>query len=256
MSKKEKNGITVKVPFSFKDIQAFTRLIQELRFENRFFLSKVSAKFLDGLVNYAKQFKTHNFSIGQSLYRGRIHEFKMTELHFASDKMGVPPTHKATHGRLNPVGIPYLYLAKDIYTAVSEVRPWIGCEMTIAEFTLVQDISVINFSNKVFTNVPTEDNFAAAETTWRELIAYMFSMPFDPRDDTAYMPTQYVTERIKKEGFDGILYDSALNKDGYNVTLFDSKVANSGKLFKVEVADISYELKEYEVKSDSNESKS
>jgi hypothetical protein len=55
----------------------------------------------------------------------------------------------------------------------------------------------------------------------------MFSAPFDPRDDTAYIPTQYLAERIKGAGFAGIIYDSSLNTNGYNVTLFDVKRAKA-----------------------------
>jgi RES domain-containing protein len=239
MEKQGRQNITISSPLSFADLDAFSRLIQELRFENRFFLSDVPARFLEGLIKYAKQCKTHSFSSEQHFYRARVHEFRMEEASYPLDRMGSPPSHKATHGRLNPVGIPYLYLASDIDTAVSEVRPWIGCQITVAEFALQHDVSVINFSNKVFTGAPAGD--AAAEFTWRELITSMFSMPFDPRDDTAYMVTQYITERIKKEGFDGILYDSALNKNGYNLTLFHHEAAKPQRGFKVEVKSISYQ---------------
>jgi hypothetical protein len=121
------------------------------------------------------------------------------------------------------------------------VRPWIGCKITVAEFALQRAVSAINFSNKVFTSVPTDNDATAAEFTWRELITSMFSMPFDPRDDTAYMATQYIAERIKKEGFDGILYDSALNKDGYDLTLFHHEATKPRRRFKVEVKSISYQ---------------
>jgi hypothetical protein len=53
----------------------------------------------------------------------------------------------------------------------------------------------------------------------------MFSAPFDPRDDTAYIPTQYLAERIKGAGLAGIIYDSALSPNGYNVTLFNKSSA-------------------------------
>jgi RES domain-containing protein len=240
MDEQDRQNITISVPLSFADLHAFSRLIRELRFENRFFLSEGPSRFLAGLIKYTKQYKTHSFSSGQHFYRARVHEFRMEVASYPLDRMGSPPSHKATHGRLNPVGIPYLYLANDIDTAVSEVRPWIGCQITVAEFALQHDVSVINFSNKVFTSVPSGDA-AAAEFTWRELITSMFSMPFDPRDDTAYMATQYIAERIKKEGFDGILYDSALNKDGYNLTLFHHEAAKPHRGFKVEVKSISYQ---------------
>ncbi len=249
MADQEKKIVTVQIPFSLRDMAAFSQLLRELRFENRFFLSDVSNKFVAGLIKYATQLKVHHFSAGTRFYRARVHEFKMEESHYNQEQMGPPPPHKTTHGRLNPIGIPYLYLANDIDTAISEVRPWIGCNITVAEFTLNKDISVINFSKKVFTNVPSGNEHAAAETTWRELITFMFSMPFHPRDETAYVATQYFTERIKKEGFDGILYDSALNRDGYNLTLFDHGISACGKLMKVDVQTIHYDNKVSEIPS-------
>lgn len=37
-----------------------------------------------------------------------------------------PLRDSAREGRANPKGIPYLYIATDKETAMSEVRPWIG----------------------------------------------------------------------------------------------------------------------------------
>jgi RES domain-containing protein len=237
----EGKKIIIEVPLSFADMHAWAKLIQEVRYENRFFLSDISSRFVDGLMKYAKKFKIHTYESGERFYRARVHDFQMEEQNFPKQEMGPPPKYKATHGRLNPVGIPYMYLANDLDTAISEVRPWIGCKITVSEFLLQGSIAVVNFSKIVFTNVPTEQDYVAHETTWRELITWMFSAPFDPRDDTAYTPTQYLAERIKKEGFDGILYDSALNKGGYNLTLFDNGKTTPGKLFDVEVRAISYQ---------------
>jgi len=141
--------------------------------------------------------------------------------------MGAPPNELAGHGRLNPIGIPYLYLSSNQLTAVSEVRPWVGSRITVAEFLLNQDISLINFSNKFFHRESSRQEYRGHEFTWRNLITWMFSAPFDPRDDTAYVPTQYLSERIKGLGFDGILYDSSLNPKGYNITLFDPEAAKA-----------------------------
>ncbi|KKM27404.1 hypothetical protein LCGC14_1575040 [marine sediment metagenome] len=128
-----------------------------------------------------------------------------------------------------------MYLAHDIKTAVSEVRPWISCKITVAKFTLKKEISVVNFSNKVFVNAPKDEQYEVMENIWRELITRLFSMPFDPRDDIAYIPTQYISERFKKEGFDGIIYDSAVNAAGYNLCLFDVGIAKANKGHKVTV---------------------
>lgn len=219
MSDQTKN-ITIRVAFPFTDVRVWQRFVIGLRSENRFSLADEAAKFVELLIEYGRKHKTITLPRDTSLYRARINESKSKDP-FPLDRMGAPPANLAGHGRLNPKGIPYLYLASDEITAISEVRPWIGCDITVAKFSLVDDCEVVNFSNKHYVNVPEGEQFEGPEFTWRELIAWMFSAPFDPRDDTEYVPTQYLAERIKGSGFAGIIYDSSLSAGGYNVTLFD-----------------------------------
>jgi RES domain-containing protein len=217
---------TIRLAFPLKDMQVWQKFVVGLKSENRFTLTEEPARFVELIIDYAKKHKTVSLPRNTSLYRARIND-SSSNGPFTLDKMSAPPAHLAGHGRLNPRGIPYLYLASDEITAVSEVRPWVGCDLTVAEFSLVNDSELVNFSKEHFVNIPEGEQFEGPEFTWRELITWMFSAPFDPRDDTAYIPTQYLAERIKGAGFTGIIYDSALNTGGYNVTLFDVKKANA-----------------------------
>jgi hypothetical protein len=108
-------------------------------------------------------------------------------------------------------------------------------KLTVAEFRATRDLRVANFTRQSQFERSDATRETAAAFTWRELVAWMFASPFDPRDDTAYVPTQYIAERIKAAGFDGIAYDSALHAGGYNVALFDTTaaVASSRKLADV-----------------------
>ncbi len=226
---------------SFQDMSTLSTLIEELRFKNRFILSDEHATFVDKYIKHARRFKKHEFNEGEKFYRARINALEKKDEYFPLEQMGAPPYHQASQSRVNPIGIPYLYLASNIDTAVSEVRPWKNCKITVAEFALKKKIYVANFSNKVPVNVINNEQhkiveqYENVENIWRELITYLFSMPFDPRDDIAYIPTQYISERIKKEGFDGIIYDSALNEDGFNLCLFDVGIAKANKGSKVTV---------------------
>ena len=71
-----------------------------------------------------------------SIFRARINEKnsdgKQHNTTISLKNMGAPPNSIARHGRANPRGIPYLYLANDQLTAISEVRPWVGCYVSIA----------------------------------------------------------------------------------------------------------------------------
>lgn len=205
-----------------------------LRFENRFSIDEDTAKFVSNLLKYATKHKTIKFDDGHEFHRARLHDPNATE-QFSVEEMGAPPRDKAGHGRLNPSGIPYLYLSSDSLTAISEVRPWIGANLTVATFELTSDIEVINFSMKYKVNVPKDPDLDAAETTWRELITWMYSAPFDPRDDTSYVPTQFLAEQIKGAGFAGLVYDSPLNEEGFNLALFDTKMAKCSSTHKARV---------------------
>lgn len=223
----EPKNTTIKIHLPFKDLQVWQRFVIGLKRENRFTLSEEAARFIDLLIEYARKHKSVKLSQGTSLFRARINDRSENSKPIALENLGAPPGHLAGHGRLNPKGIPYLYLASDQLTAVSEVRPWVGCDLTVGEFILPSECEFINFSKKYMVNIPEGEDYQGPEFTWRELITWMFSAPFDPRDDTAYIPTQYLAEKIKAEGFDGIIYDSELNTDGYNVTLFNSVAAKS-----------------------------
>jgi RES domain-containing protein len=249
MSNESENITIIRVPFSLQDMQAWQKFVVGLRSENRFTLAEEPARFLELIIDYAKKHKTVSLPRNTLLYRARINDSNSKAL-FPLDSMSAPPAHLAGHGRLNPKGIPYLYLASDQITAVSEVHPWVGCELTVAEFSLVDDCELVNFSTKHFVNIPVGEQFEGPEFTWRELITRMFSVPFDPRDDTAYIPTQYLAERIKGAGFSGIIYDSSLNTDGYNVTLFDVKRANAIRRKKSRVTAAKVEARFDEIAED------
>jgi len=237
----DKEPKVIHTPISLSDFSAFSRLIRELRYENRFFLSDRSAEFIASIVAFAKQSKAHEIPTGTSFFRARKHELHDATEPYGLDEMGAPPKEKATHGRLNPVGIPYLYLASDVQTAVSEANPWIGCMLTVAKFTLPRPISVISFSRRTFPDPPSSFKDKTREFTWEQLIAMMFSIPFDPRDTTAYVPSQYLTERIKREGFDGVLYDSARKKGGQNLALFGPSIPKAIEPYQVTVTSVVYD---------------
>lgn len=70
-------------------------------------------------------------------------------------------------------------------------------------------------------------------------IGEMFSRPYNG-DTYKYLPTQYIAEEIKNMGFDGLRFKSSLNKNGYNVVLFnpDDCVAVSSDLVEVKAIEL------------------
>ena len=109
-----------------------------------------------------------------------------------------PLADKAREGRINPKGIPYLYLSTDEKTAVSEVGPWVGSYVTIAQFETIKDLRVIDCSRgeinlmtmtvfdldklwKLKQTTPEDD----IKTIWR-WIDLAFSEPVDRNDKGEY----------------------------------------------------------------------
>ena len=169
-----------------------------------------------------------------------------------------PLADKAREGRINPKGIPCLYLSTDEKTAISEVRPWVGFYVTVAQFETIKDLRVIDCSrgkiNSMFMTATDLDKLWKLEqptpeesikTIWL-WIDKEFSEPIDRIDNTAdYIPKQIVAELFKTNGFDGIKYKSLFN-NGENLALFDINAAEQigdGKVFQVTKINIDFEQK-------------
>ena len=157
-----------------------------------------------------------------------------------------PLEHRATEGRVNPKGIPVLYLSTRRETAMSEVRPWLGSHVSCAHFKTTRALRIVDFSvhhGSGFIIHFNEPNAAEREQSVWTQIDHAFSEPMTSQDDTAdYVPTQVIAELFKREGFDGIVYKSAFGDDGYNIALFNLDHAKliSCCLYEVESAEFSF----------------
>ena len=150
----------------------------------------------------------------------------------------VPTVEHSTDGRVSPRGIPCLYLASNMKTAVAEVRPWVGSYVSLAQFKLARRCKVVDCRS---TKSADLDKDQAA--LWSD-IAYAFSEPVSPEEPhLEYVPTQVLAETFRSQGFDGIQYESLLSK-GTNIALFDTTSAeliNCG-LHKVQTVSFEFEL--------------
>ena len=176
------------------------------------------------------------------------------------EQMGAPPKQLATEGRLNPFGIPYLYLTTDTDTAVAELRPWIGSDVTVGLFNILKDLKAIDTtkdkSNLLidlrfvvkdgkFTDIKhrSPDSYTAKEKetqVWGD-ISSSFSIPVSPNDIKArYLPTQYLSEVLKVAGYDGVIYKSSLNSKGKNIVLFDPTTAECTACRMFDVKGVKY----------------
>lgn len=157
-----------------------------------------------------------------------------------------PLTDKAKEGRANPKGIPYLYLASNKETALSEVRPWIGAYVSVGQFKILKDIKVVNCTTdrkKTMFYFEEPSPKEREEAVWAD-IDKAFSKPISPSDDVAdYVPTQVIAELFKANGFDGIGYRSSLCT-GYNIALFNIKDAELINCSLFEVTGVKFDFAE------------
>src|SRR5208337_4985358 len=140
-----------------------------------------------------------------------------------------PMAYAAYEGRANPKGIPYLYLSTDKNTSMAEVRPWIGSYISLGQFKLLKDVTLVNCTSDakkhmIYFEEPADPNEREI-AVWGEIDG-AFSKPVTPDESVAdYIPTQILAEFFKKNGFDGIAYRSSLGK-GHNIALFDLNAAD------------------------------
>ncbi len=150
-----------------------------------------------------------------------------------------PLANRAREGRVNPVGIPVLYLASHEQTAISEARPWIGSEVSVAQFKVLRDLRAVSLSfghdqasigHLTFAHLlgdEAPDAEAKQKAVWIG-IDNAFSQPVTLSDDAAdYVPTQILSELFKDAGYDAIIYRSQFGERGYNVALFNVEDADA-----------------------------
>ena len=109
-----------------------------------------------------------------------------------------PLSDRAREGRANSKGIPVIYLATELETAVAEIRPWVGAYVSVGTFRITRPLRIVNLdagdaSGKKFYR---EEPDAPERAVWADLDR-AFSTPVNPSDDLAdYAPTQIVAELI------------------------------------------------------------
>ena len=220
-------------PESKELVDRWNNLRSEIVTTNRFFIEHAFEH--DSLENLLVE-KGKKYPAGTLFYRGRISD----KDGFDRDKIGRPPAKKATSGRANPKGIPYLYLSSDIETTLYETRATYLDYVTIGTFELTEDIEIVKLRTVDITN-PFEENLfdKLVNQPFLKNLEIELSKPLRRHDsDLEYLPTQYLCEFIKYIGFEGVEYGSAMRKGGVNIAFFDDIKFQCTKTEIVEVENI------------------
>jgi len=206
------------------NLQRWEDFREELKFRNRFFPS--NAPGIDHLMPFGKHLGRRATIDSQVFYRARTNNSCTL---FTPDDMRKPPKDKAINGRANPLGISYLYVASDVDTAISEIRPHKGERVTIAEFKMLQDLELADLRDPKESISPfqlNDDNeleLIYKNLSYLTMLGNELSKPIIPqRVNLEYLPSQYLCELIKQIGFHGIIYKSSVSS-GNNFVIFNDE---------------------------------
>jgi hypothetical protein len=217
----------------------------ELMHQNRFFPKTVEDLDLDRVEGLLTHLQINMSDVASEWFRSRIQD---GDRPFSAKEMGAPPKDRAGHGRANPAGIPYLYLASDLRTAVSEVRPHPGEIACVAAFSVSGALSLVDLRQPRITVSPFSLSSESAVAQMREDVNFLehfgdeLTRPVVPQAAAIdYIPSQYLCEFIKGCGYDGVVYRSSVGT-GINIALFEPSVATIGGIESHTVERVTVEL--------------
>lgn len=128
-----------------------------------------------------------------------------------------PPISISGEGRNNIQGASYLYLAENEYTACAETRPNNFDLLSVAKFRIKKDLKIFDLSVDDNFNEFDEPQKLFSATKFLSLVMAKFYMPISSEKE--YLIPQYISDLIRKYGFDGVCYISSMSFSR-NYTLF------------------------------------
>ena len=166
-----------------------------------------------------------------------LNRFETEYWGYDADNSSAPKNNKMVKaGRANCERMIYLYLASDEMTAASEVRPIRNEKVSIATLISQRELRIADLSYTMFETIEEEHQTLAF------LLTDAFSKP-NNGDLIEYLPTQIISQYLKKLGYDGLKYNSSLYGKGRNYVIFkpDEFIPLSSNLY--ELSDICHEFK-------------
>lgn len=214
---------------------------ESIKHTNHFFSSNFNSDVFSSFLTMVQK----TYEKGTNFYRARI---SPNSEGFVTKEMFAPPIGKRTAGRVNPDGIGVLYLSTDDKTLLNETRVASYDYVTIGEFKNNRSLKIANISDISRTSpFLYNDNFqryALNRSVFQEM-AYEIAKPIRRNDSSLeYLPTQYIAEFVKSEGFDGVEYESTLNPGGTNLALFNESLVECINVKTIEITNVQYKFQE------------
>lgn len=218
---------------------SWERFCQTVKYKRRFFFhtdgtddrdSYTAASLLDVIAQISQRMGLIRELVpGTKLWRARP-DIARSRRVVAAD-FGPPPVQLALQSnRMNPPGIPMLYLASSAMTALKETR---AEEARIGQWQALRPLRILDLRR--LPRVP--GLFSDTERGHRLALRFLYHfaddimipVERDQRVHVDYLPSQVITEFVRDYAFDGgkvdgIAYGSSVHRVGWNVALFAGPV--------------------------------
>lgn len=149
-------------------------------------------------------------------------------------ELGPPPHQFSGANRMSPRGISVFYGASSVETAISEIRPPVGCHVVCAKFNIIRPLRLLNLPalkdilDKGSMLDPDYILRREQATFLKTLTNWIVEPVLPGEEDFSYIPTQVIAEYLadsEQPELDGILYpsvqlDGSQTSENYNVVLF------------------------------------
>ena len=239
-----------------KKIQEFFNDAEyELKYENRFNNEKLNKIVEYMFLAEANKTITKKDTI---LYRARIYNESDAEYRYnnSSDNhfKGYNEIDSYVNlnksvivdGRCNPAGIIYLYASESVPCCIHEIRPSVGAYVSVASVKVCERLKILNLSTATIGIMKNTDDNILPDIDNGFLCQYLYELfkrPYQYKND--YLITQYVSEKLKIYGFDGIKYTSSLYSGemntNYAIFSYMKCRAIDSRLYKIVENQIMYE---------------
>lgn len=219
----------------FRESEDYEQFADFIRTKSRYILDRWQQDFVNTIVETSKK-RTTTLSANHILWRAAQGYENLAGVHphevfFLDDikphKIGrmKPLRDRAHEGRVNPRGIPCLYMATDDVTAMMETRPWAGSVLTISQLVLLKEVTLVDCTQAADFNLDKPMTQQRLESNNWHVLNEAFSLPVFQAEDVAdYAPTQYIAEAFRAAKYDGIMYESKVGI-GKNIAIFDPAIA-------------------------------
>lgn len=250
----------------FASWDSYSRFARSVRHRRRYLWTDEERAFL-ATVRATIRDRDRELPQGMILYRAQRgidweirkdddgHEISENPVGYSAPRMK-PRANRATEGRANPAGIPVLYLGTTEKTVISEVRPWVGASVSVAQFKVLRTLRALDLARghgktsvgeitfrQLFGEEPVDPE-TKERAVWAD-IDNAFSRPVTLSDDAAdYVPTQILAELFREVGYDAIVYKSQFGEKGFNIVLFNVDDADALNCAPYEVTSLEVSFKQ------------